>query len=222
MKFANTLISDLDCRIDLIIKQAMDVYVNKVANGLFEVGLEANFQLNLAGILEDLLLINTVNANERFQVILEKNIELNNFKDYIDIVIKYSINDLESLYLIELKNKKISDGKNVATGNILSYIDMYNLELHKRNTKNVRGCYFIFLTDNNYLKPYETGTSSEIPMYDNYSIVKDKVYNVTCDAAIKVMGRYHENGIIFSDTRTIEYTQFTANSKDYWYFLEKI
>lgn len=222
MKNEKIFSNNLDLRVDSIIRESMDIYINRLVNGLLEVGLEATFQLNLARILKDLLNIKIVSLNERFQVLLEKNIPINGNKDYIDIVIKYTNNNKESIYLIELKNKKISDSV-PDLGNVVSYIDMYNLDCHMQNLSSVIGCFFIFLTD---LKTYKNkpriGTRKELPMHDKSEIKASQKYDVTGKAAIKAMGNYHKNGFKFSTNHLIKYTNFKIQKKDYWFFIEKM
>ena len=40
---------DVDTRVDAAINRSMDIYMNKLATGFFEVGLENTFQMSLAG-----------------------------------------------------------------------------------------------------------------------------------------------------------------------------
>ncbi|MDY4787823.1 MAG: hypothetical protein SO253_00730 [Bacilli bacterium] len=213
--------NDANSKVESIIYEAMNIYVSRLMTGYFELGLEATFQLHFSRILEDLLLVNTVQENERYQVLLEKNLPLDDNKNYVDIVIKHKIDNQEYLYLIELKYKKITDSA-TDLGNIMSYIDMFNLECHKK-TNTVKGCYFIFLTDlQTYVNEPKKGTRTEVPMHDNYTIKKDKTYNVQNESAKKAMGRFLQNGFTFSSNHKIEYTHFKIDEKDYWYFIEKI
>lgn len=125
---ANNNIND---RVESIIKQTLNIYINRLRTSYYEIGLEATFQLHFSKILQDLLDINTFSAKERFEVLLEKNILINSKKDYVDVVIRHIENNTVSLYLIELKFKKKSDSA-PDLGNIVSYIDMYNLDCHKK------------------------------------------------------------------------------------------
>lgn len=212
---------NINCELDNIINEAMKIYVARLISGYFELGLEATFQLHFSRILEDLLLVKTTREDERYQVLLEKNMPINDNKDYVDVVIKHSIGKIEELYLLELKFKKISDSA-PDLGNVVSYIDMYNLDCHK-NTPNVKGCYFIFLTDlQTYVNAPNRGTRTEIPMHDLCKIEKNKNYNVTGTAAKAAMGRYLDKGFNFTEDHTIEYTNFKVKNKNYWYFIEKM
>lgn len=129
--------------------------------------MEATFQLQWSKILDDLLQLQTYETDERFQISLEKNMPVYGNKDYIDIVVKHTKKSMERLYLIELKFKKISDSAS-DSGNIVSFIDMCNLDYHQINTPKVYGCYFIFLTDyENYTKtPKPSSTRGQLPMHD--------------------------------------------------------
>lgn len=213
--------SNLNDQVEFVIYDAMNIYVSRLMSRYFELGLEATFQLHFSRILEDMLSVKTISEDERYQVLLEKNIPIDGNKDYVDIVIKHNIGRAEDLYLLELKYKKITDSAS-DLGNVASYIDMYNLDRHK-NTSNVKGCYFIFLTDlKTYVNIPNKGTRMELPMHDLCKIEKNKNYNVTGKAAIDAMGKYHEEGFTFSSDHTIEYTNFKIGDKDFWYFIEKL
>lgn len=229
MKAANIINIDIDDRIDRIIKEAMTLYIAKLMYGLLNRGLEASFQLHLARIIESLTEIYTFTLDEKFQVLLENNIPINEKKDYIDIIIKYSNKNEERLYLIELKYKKKSDSAS-DLGNIFSYIDMCNLDFHRNNTENVKGCYFIFLTDlKTYIYSSKKGTRKELPMHDGANIEENKYYNVTGNFAKNKMGLYSETGFKFHKSHNIEYYNFKIKEKyskedlekEFWYFIEK-
>ncbi len=214
--------NDLDSKVKTIIEQAMNIYVNRLINHYYEIGLEATFQLYFSKILQDLFDVNTLSPNERFEVLLEENILINGKNDYVDVVIRHIENNIVSLYLIELKFKKESDSA-PDLGNVVSYIDMYTLDCHK-NTPNVKGCYFIFMTDyKTYLNKPRRGTRVQLPMYDKAKINRNQNYNVTNPSAINTLGEeYALTGLKFSKDHTIEYEHFKIKEKDYWYFIEKI
>lgn len=213
--------NDLNDRVKSIIKQALSIYINRLRTDYYEIGLEATFQLHFSKILQDLFDVNTLSPNERFEVLLEKNIPVNGNKDYIDVVIRYIENKNVSLYLIELKFKKISDSA-PDLGNIESYKDMYTLDSHK-NTPNVKGCYYIFMTDYRvYINKSGKGTRTQLPMHDLAKIKHGQIYNVTNASAIKALGKYASTGLKFSLDHTIEYEHFKIGEKDYWYFIEKM
>lgn len=216
----------VDSRVDNAIRTAMDIYMNKLSTGFVEVGLENTFQMHLADFIGRELEQNTFHDDERFIVKFEKNMPINNNKDYIDIVIEYKRKDETKLYLIELKFKKVSDSA-PDLGNIESYKDIYNLDSHRKNTPNVCGCYYIFLTNyETYLKKSTYGTRTEIPMYDGYTIEANKLYKVTGPAAIKNTSKY-SNGFMFHSDYKIEYQHMNmpyvnTDEKDYWFYILKI
>ena len=144
----------VDKRVEEAINKAMEIYLYKLENNFLEIGLENTFQMSIAEIIKQILELNTFFPNERFRVLFEINKPINGNKDYVDIVIKYERDEEKKEYLIELKFKKIEHSA-VDLGNAESYIDIYNLDTHRKNTQNVRGCYFVFLTDYElYLKPF--------------------------------------------------------------------
>lgn len=93
---ANVFNLSVDARVDKAIKDAMDIYINKLMSGFIEVGLEATFQLQWSKILDDLLQLQTYETDERFQISLEKNMPVYGNKDYIDIVVKHTKKSMES------------------------------------------------------------------------------------------------------------------------------
>lgn len=208
-------------RVSLAIKQAMEIYMNKLNTGLITIGLENAFQMHLASIIGDLLNVNTYYPEEKFIIHFEKNMPINNNNDYIDIVINYNNKENIEHYLIELKFKKISDSA-PDVGNIESYIDIYNLDSHKQQTKNVKKCYYVFLTDlETYTRKSKKGTRTEIPMEDGYTIKKSKQYIVTGKAAKQNTIKYPD-GFKFNNDYKIEYTKFNVNNKPYWYYILEI
>lgn len=207
-----------ESRVRLAINQAMEIYMNQLNTGLISIGLENAFQMHLASIIGDLLNINTYYPEEKFVIHFEKNMPINSNNDYVDIVINYHNKNSIEQYLMELKFKKISDSA-PDLGNIESYIDIYNLDTHKKKTTNVKNCYFIFLTDlKTYTRKARSGTRTEIPMEDGYVIQKGKQYTVTGMAAKKNTIKY-PNGFMFNSDYKIEYTQFNVSNKPYWYFI---
>ena len=146
---------------------------------------------------------------------------INKNNDYIDVVVEYYRGSVFKQYLIELKFKKETDLA-PDLGNIYSYIDIYNLDCHRKNTSNVEGCYFIFLTDYEvYTKASKKGTRIELPMYDGYTIKANTNYTVTGDSAKKATVKY-PNGFIFSNDYLIEYQKTIINKKDFWFYILKI
>lgn len=213
--------NNLNDKVDSIIKQAMHIYVNRLITGYYEIGLEATFQLHFSKILQDLLDINTFSSKERFEVLLEKNIKVNGNKDYVDVVIRHTEDTIISLYLIELKYKKISDSAS-DLGNVASYIDMYNLDSHK-NTENVKGCYFIFMTNlKTYISKPRKGARIELPMYDLAKIEPNHAYTFDGKTAKNAIKKYAPNGFQFSISHSIEYEHFRIDTNDYWFFIEKM
>lgn len=216
----------VDSRVEIAIRNAMDIYMNKLASSFLEVGLEDTFKMHLADIIGRELDQHTFFDDERFMVKFEKNMPINGNKDYIDIVVEYKRGQQTSLYLIELKFKKVSDSA-PDLGNIESYKDIYNLDCHKQNNPNVAGCYFIFLTNYAaYLNQSTLGTRTEIPMYDGYTIQANHNYRVTGPAALKSTAKY-PNGFIFSSNYQIEYQYMNmpnvnTTEKDYWFFILKM
>ena len=214
---------NVDKRVDAAINRSMDIYINKLASGFLEIGLENTFQMSLADIISRELDQNTYFDNERFLVKFEKNIPINGNNDYVDIVIEYKRDKETKLYLIELKFKKVSDSS-PSIGNCESYIDIYNLDSHRKNTANVCHCYYIFLTNlKTYLSKAKKGTRAKIPMYDGYTIKANIQYNVTGNAARKKIAKY-PNGFSFSADYLIQYKHMrmpnvNTNEKDYWFYI---
>ena len=226
---AHVIDLNVDARVDAAVNRSMDIYMNKLASGFLEIGLENTFQMSLADIISKELDLNTYYDNERFMVKFEKNMPINGNKDYVDIVIEYKRDKETKLYLIELKFKKVSDSA-PDLGNCESYIDIYNLDSHKNNTDNntanVCGCYYIFLTNNEaYLSEPKSkkGTRAEIPMHDGYTIKANKRYNVTGNAARKKIKKYPD-GFLFSADYSIQYKHMEmpnvkTREKNYWFYI---
>ncbi len=211
----------VDKRVEEAINKAMEIYLYKLETSFLEIGLENTFQMSIAEIIKQILELNTFFPNERFRVLFEINKPINGNKDYVDIVIKYERDEEKKEYLIELKFKKIEHSA-VDVGNAESYIDIYNLDTHRKNTQNVRGCYFVFLTDYElYLKKAKRGTRVELPMHDGYTIKKNQSYVVSGEAIKKVVQKY-PNGFIFNNDYKINYIHATIHKKDYWYYILKI
>jgi hypothetical protein len=223
---AKTVDLSVDSRVETAVRNAMDIYMNKLSTGFIEVGLEDTFKMHLADLVSRELDQNTFFDDERFMVKFEKNMPVNGNNDYIDIVIEYKRGQLIRLYLIELKFKKVSDSA-PDLGNIESYKDIYNLDCHKQSNQNVAGCYFIFLTNYaTYLNQSSSGTRTQIPMYDGYIIQANHNYRVTGPAALKATLKY-PNGFTFSSNYPIEYQYMNmpnvnTQEKDYWFFIIKM
>lgn len=224
----NAKIIDLriDSRVEDAVRNAMDIYMNKLSTGFIEIGLEDTFKMHLAHLVSRELDQNTFYDDERFMVKFEKNMPINGNNDYIDIVIEYKRGHLTKLFLIELKFKKVSDSA-PDLGNIESYKDIFNLDCHKQINPNIAGCFFIFLTNYaTYLNQSSSGTRTQIPMYDGYVIKANRNYNVTGRAALKATLKYPK-GFTFSSDYPIEYQHInmpniSTQEKDYWFFILKI
>ena len=223
MKNANCISMDVTSRVDEAIDKSMDIYINKLMTNYIDIGLEYAFQMHLAEIISKELDQLTFFSDERFVVKFEKNMPINNNNDYIDVVVEYKRGSIFKQYLIELKFKKETDSA-PDLGNIYSYIDIYNLDCHRKNSNNVERCYFIFLTDYEvYTKASkkEKGTRFELPMYDGYTIKANTNYIVTGNSAKKDTVKY-PNGFIFSNDYLIEYQKTKINNKDFWFYILKI
>ena len=211
----------VDLRVRTAVEQAMEIYLNRLNTGLISLGLEDAFKMHLAGIISDLLNITTYYTDERFIIHFEKNMPINGNNDYVDIVINYNRGEHIEQYLIELKFKKISDCV-PDLGNVESYIDIYNLDMHKNNTPNVKGCFFVFLTDlQTYTKASTRGTRKELPMEDGYTICKGKRYVVSGETAKKNTRKFPK-GFVFYNNHKIEYRKFNIKEKPYWYYILQI
>lgn len=207
-----------ESRVRIAINQAMEIYMNQLNTGYITIGLENAFQMHLASIIGDLLNIHTFYPEERFIIHFEKNMPINGNDDYVDIVINHQNGMNVEKYLVELKFKKESDSA-TDLGNILSYIDIYNLDSHKYFTPNVKNCYFIFLTDlKTYTRKARSGTRTELPMEDGYTIQKGNKYTVTGKSAKDNTYKY-PNGFVFNNDYKIEYNRFEVKNKPYWYFI---
>lgn len=224
---AKSFSMDVRERVDRVVEEAVDIYMNKLKNGVIEEGLEATFQLYLSNILSSLLSLNTFGANERFQVLLEKNIPIDiggniEKKNYVDIVIKYDDGKAEQQFLIELKFKKIEQGAE-NEGVIASFIDMHNLSYLKKDRSYIKGCYFVFLTDKKtYLSVPKVGTRLELPMYNQAEIKANTQYKPSTPAAERII-KYHSQGFKFYEDHLIKYKEIEKeeSNKKYWYFVEK-
>ncbi len=213
---------DVNERVEKIINETIKIYINKVINGICEIGLEATFQLYFAMILDKLLGLYTLDKDEHFQLVLEKNYPISNQRDYVDIAIEYSKGEIKKTFLIELKFKKISDSA-PDLGTIYSYIDMFNLNEQKYRLSVADDCYFVFLTDLSTYKnrPRAAGTRMELPMFNGAKIKAGSSYKVTGKSALENTKKY-PNGFCFNADHTIEYKHFKVVTDDYWFFIEKL
>ena len=208
-------------RVENAIRRSMKTYLSRLDSGFYEIGLEDTFKMHIGSIISSELELSIIYPNERFIVIFEKNMPINSNNDYVDIVIKYQASSNTELYLIELKFKKISDSA-PDLGNIYSYIDIYNLDSHKTSTPNVKDCYYIFMTDyKTYTEKSSTGTRTEIPMYDGYTILKNKRYTVSGKSA-KDNTKKYPSGFTFHNDYCIEYETSSIDGTPYWYYILKI
>ena len=186
-------------RVEKALNKAMSVYLTRLKMGMIEEGLEVSFQMHLAGLLRDTLELLTIDKNERFVVKLEENMEKeNNGKNYVDICVKYQYFKDERLsecyYPIELKLKKVSQ-KAEPQNVIECFKDIYNLEQLADENKEIKFCYFIFLTDHKIYteKPSnEKDIRNSFPMWDKETetIKANQLYNDSRETAKKSLKKY--------------------------------
>lgn len=213
--------TSVSTRIENAVRKAIYTYLARLNSGFYEVGLEDTFKMHLGSLISAELELHTIAPNERFVVMFEKNMPINNTNNYVDIVVKYQVQDTVELFPMELKFKKITDSA-PDLGNIVSYIDIYNLDSLKSNTSNIKDCFYIFMTDlETYTKESLSGTRTEIPMYDGYTIRANHNYTVSGNAAKKATAKYPE-GFVFHNNYPIEYEVTGINGKPYWCYILKI
>ncbi|MBE7081131.1 MAG: hypothetical protein E7372_01050 [Clostridiales bacterium] len=66
MKIISKANLSVDARVSECLKQAMEIYLNQIDNGIISIGLESTFQMHLSKILTYLLDLNTYFADERY------------------------------------------------------------------------------------------------------------------------------------------------------------
>ncbi len=225
IKNADLIDESVNARVEMAINKAMFIYLTRLKMGMIDEGLEASFQMHLAGLLRDELEVLTIDKNERFVVELEKNMEKeNNGKNYVDICVEYHKNGcLNELYPIELKFKKKSQSAE-DLGVMESFKDIYNLE----QLTNIKACYFIFLTDHElYTKqPKNSGTRKVFSMYHGAKIKQNQNYKYDSKTAKNMLEKY-PNGFDFKYNYKIDYQKITIPSennenKNLWFFKLKI
>ena len=224
MKKTQLLQTSAESRVKLALEDSLNLYVNKLSNKYYELGLEATMQLQLATILQKELEQYTFFLDERFQVILEKNVPLNGQRDYIDIVIKYhNGNKKDKFFFIELKLKKSSQCS-PNSGNVACYIDLYKLNQH-RIVKNAAGCYFVLLTDDERYteQTSRAGARSTFPMFDGALIEKNKLYTANCPDVQNTFDKVGcHNGVSFDKDIKVEYENFNIGNDQYWCFYTEL
>ena len=209
-------------RVEQALRESVDVYINKLDYGFYQLAVEAPLQLHVMKLLEQRLDQYTLSADERFIVDLEKNIPLGTKKDEVDGVVEYYYKGkLKELYLIEFKYKKPKDG-GPNSCNIDAYVDIYELEQQKKQNSLVKGCYFVFATsDKEFTIPGARSTANRMifPLHDGYVIQKRR-YVPLAPAAVKQLANSGYSELKFINEHKIEYTYTkTAKGDDYWFFV---
>ena len=205
-----------DARVEMAVNKALTEYMEKLQSGALRIESEASFQHHLA-----LLIINYLSND----IYLEKKYKLNKHNNYVDIVIEYKKRE----YLIELKLKKArqkAEPQNV----IECFKDIYNLEQlanRKFEGKEIKFCYFIFLTDHKLYteKPSnEKDIRNSFPMWDKETetIKANQLYNDSRETAKKSLKKYPRS-FKFKHSYDINYYKITTHkNKNLWFFKLKI
>ena len=202
--------------VEAAVNMALDAYMEKLQNGELRIESEASFQHHLA-----LFITHYLDDYEHSILYLEKKYKLNKGSDYVDIVIEYKNNKFERECLIELKFKKEKSGINKAI--LLSFADIYDLEQLKSRYKNVKFCYFIFLTHNEiYTKKPQNEQNERIrtkfPMWDGARIILNQIYKDDSKTAESVFKKYPK-GFKFKHSYDINYQKITTHeNKNLWFF----
>ena len=221
IKPADLIDQSPNSRVKNALNKAMSIYLTRLKTQMVEEGLEASFQMHLAGLLRDELELLTIARDERFIVELEKNMG-DEKKNYVDISIEfYEKGKPCKQYLIELKFKKAS--QTAGNQNVInSFIDIYNLEQLAIHNEKIEACYFIFLTDyERYTKETDKGTRQIFTMHNGAKIQTNKIYIDESKTAKKSLEKY-KNGLKFSNNYQIEYKKIETHDKSYWFFLLEI
>lgn len=212
-------------RVDRAIKESLEIYLNKLNYGLYQLGVEAPLQLHVMKLLEQKLDQYTLSTEERFVIDLEKDIPLCGRRDEVDGVIEYYLRgELKEQYLIEFKYKKrVHGGPN--SGNLDAYVDIYELERQKATNRLVKGCYFIFVTnDQRFTIPGDDPSANRMvfPLYDGYKIERRR-YIPQVPAAVRQLRKSRYEELVFGEEHDIEYRVARTNSgNNYWFFLLEI
>lgn len=206
----------VNSRVKDALKKALSLYLTRLKTGMIDEGLEASFQMHLAGLLKDELELLTIYSDERFSVELEKKIEKAKKKNYIDIVVKYEKKEINKEYFIELKfKKKYQAAENQAV--VQCFEDIYNLE----NSKCESG-FFIFLTDYELYtkKPSKKdSTRNNFPMHDKAEIKTTEKYKDDSKTSKNLL---ENKGLEFKNNYKINYNKIKTKNKNYWFFLLEI
>ena len=88
IKPADLIDQSPNSRVKNALNKAMSIYLTRLKTQMIEEGLEASFQMHLAGLLRDELELLTIARDERFIVELEKNMG-DEKKNYVDISIEF-------------------------------------------------------------------------------------------------------------------------------------
>ena len=225
MRYFEFMQGEAKPRIEQALRESVDIYINKLDYGFYQLAVEAPLQLHVMKLLEQRLDQYTLSADERFVVDLEKNIPLGTKRDEIDGVVEYYFKgELKEQYLIEFKYKKPSDG-GPNSGNLDAYIDIYELEQQRINNSLVKGCYFVFVTsDKRFIvqSSRQAGTRMVFPLYDDY-VIQKRSYIPLTPAAIRKLADSGYSELSFTREYEINYTYTkTAKGEDYWFFVLSI
>ena len=225
MKDIKILSSGVKQRVDAAIERAFECYVYKVAHGYYEPTVEIPMQLFVMKMIEEQLNETTILKNEKFIIDLERNIPLDTKRDEVDGIIDYyKDGQLKEEYLIEFKYKKEKDG-GPNSCNIDAYVDVYELERQLKTNKYVKGCYFIFMTDDEkYTVPGSKASANRMvfPLHDTY-VIETRTYEAQTPAAEEQLSKSGYSSLTFAKPHKIEYSRFkTTAGKDYWYLILKI
>ncbi len=216
-----------NARVEMAINKAMSVYLTRLKMDMINEGLEASFQMHLSGLLRDELELLTIDKHERFVVELEKNLGDKKDKNYVDICVEYHKNGSldeprhTEQYHIELKFKKKNQG--AEPQNVIEcFKDIYNLEQLANTNKEIKFCYFIFLTDHKlYTEKADEGIRKKFPIHHDADIVTNTKYNDDGDTAKNSLKKY-PNGLHFKNNYKIKYQKLQGKDKNYYFFILSI
>lgn len=206
---------DLNSRLDIVIENAWETFINQFLNKKYEVELEAPFQLHFASILKLIGELYCLKRKDLFFVDLESKVKIGDKNKYIDIICGFFREKEECKIPIELKFKTLQQSAE-DLGAMEIYKDIYDLEKPVEYNNFFQFAYFLMITDNyRYLNPpRKNSLREEFNTSHGYKIRPDHKYEYTKTKTGEKF--YRENGgLTFKKEHSFDWLNYNE-----FYFLK--
>ncbi len=215
---------NLSRRLDIVIENAWEIFINQFLNKKYEVELEAPFQLHFASILKLIGELYCLKRREIFFVDLESKVETGRKNKYIDIICGFIRENEECKIPIELKFKTLEQSAE-DLGAMEIYKDIYDLENLVEHYNSFQSAYFLMITDNHrYVNPPRKKNSlrEEFNTSNGYKIQPGHEYKYT---KTKTGEKFYKKNGAFTFKRDISFNWINykePNHKGFYFLKVKI